>query len=52
MQICGKHLSGGFFLYCKLFLTDEYMRRRSMACIAWRASRGKNVEAFLNEKCN
>ena len=24
------------------------MRRRSMSCIAWRASRSKNAEAFLN----
>ena len=26
------------------------MRRRSMSCIAWRASRSKNAGAFLNVK--
>ena len=26
------------------------MRRRSMSCIAWRASRSKNAEAFLNSE--
>ena len=26
------------------------MRRRSMSCIAWRASRNKNAEAFLNDE--